>query len=364
MSETLEELRAENTRLKQELTALLTPKAPPVAPTDSSLNRLSFLEAVMETMPIGIVWAEAPSGKIIMGNTRAEEMVRHPVYTSDDVDSYGEWISFHEDGRQVESHEYPLAKVIGEGLDYAELDVDYQRGDGTRFWMRIICRPVFDADGSMRGATVAMVDIDNERHLMAQQDVMIAELNHRVKNAFTVVKSIVSQSLRGTNTSDGARDTIDSRLDAYAKAHSQLIGNRWDRAFVDKIAEDTIARIAGGRITISGPEIEVPSRIAMSLSMAFYELATNAVKHGSLSDTDGTVELSWDYVAPDNSTIRLSWVELDGPVPVSPTKKGFGSKIINQILAAETYGKVAINYPETGFTWSLEMPMTNEEQYP
>lgn len=362
MYQTIEELRTENTRLKQELADVLSKNTAPPASSDASLQRISFLEAMMETIPIGIVLAEAPSGKIIMGNSRAEEMVKHPIYNSDDVDSYGEWISFHEDGRQVESHEYPLAKVVGEGHDYAELDVHYQRGDGTRFWMRIICQAVFAADGTMRGATVALVDVDHERHLVAQQDVLIAELNHRVKNAFTVVKSIVSQSLRGTNTSDGARDTIDSRLDAYAKAHSQLIGNRWDRAFIGKIAEDTIARIAGGRITMTGPDIEVPSRIAMSLSMAFYELATNAVKHGSLSETGGTVELMWDYVAPDQSTIRLGWTELNGPVPVSPTRRGFGSKIINQILAAETYGTVAIDYPATGFTWSLEMPMTKEEQ--
>jgi len=81
---------------------------------------------------------------------------------------------------------------------------------------------------------------------------------------------------------------------------------------------------------MTGPEIEVPSRIAMALSMAFYELATNAVKHGSLSDTEGRVALEWDYVAPDKGAIRLSWTELDGPVPVEPTKKGFGSKITNQ----------------------------------
>ena len=330
--------------------------------SETSLERVSFLEAMLETIPIGIILADAPSSKITAGNPLAEEMVRHPVYNSEDVHSYGEWVSFHEDGRQVENHEYPLAKVVGEGHDYSELDVNYQRGDGTRFWMRIVCRPVFATDGTMRGATVALIDIDNERHLMAQQDVLIAELNHRVKNAFTVVKSIVSQSLLGSNASEGARDTIDSRLDAYAKAHSQLIGNRWDRAHVGKIAEDTIARIAGGRIAMEGPDVEVPSRIAMSLSMALYELATNAVKHGSLSDTKGRVVLTWDYVTPQEDAIRLSWMELDGPAPVSPTSKGFGSKITNQILAAKTYGKVIIDYPQTGFTWSLEMPLNKEDQ--
>jgi PAS domain S-box-containing protein len=361
MQNFVEELRAENDLLKQQIADLLIQQTQDLRRTETSLNRISFLEAMLETMPIGIVMAEAPSGKIIMGNSHAEDLVRHPIYTSDDVASYGEWIAFHEDGRRVESHEYPLAVVIGEGKDYAELDVQYQRGDGTLFWLRMVCRPVWASDGTMRGACVALMDIDTERHLMAQQNVMIAELNHRVKNAFSVVKSIVSQSLRGTETPPNARDSIDARLDAYAKAHSQLIGNRWDRAEIQTIAEDTVAGIAGGRIHISGPQVEVASRIGMGLSMAFYELATNAVKHGSLSSDEGRVTLTWEFVKSERDRIKLSWVELDGPTPVIPTTKGFGSKITNQILVAETGGDVAIDYAEAGFKWSLEMPLTEEE---
>ncbi len=357
----LAELRSENEKLKQQLSDILLKQTQDALVEEASLERISFLEAMLETMPIGVVVAEAPSGRITMGNSYAEELVRHPIYTSDDVDSYGEWICFHPDGRRVESNEYPLSQVIRDGVDYAELDAHYQRGDGTMLWIRIIARPVKAEDGAVRGATVALVDIDNERHLVAQQDVMIAELNHRVKNAFSVVKSIVSQSLRGANASSAARETIDNRLDAYAKAHSQLIGNRWDRAEIGTIVEDTIGRIAGGRIKMSGDEIEVPSRIAMALSMAIYELATNAVKHGSLSVPEGCVEMSWGYTSDENNCVKIAWTELDGPEPVVPTTRGFGSKITNQILAAETDGKVAIDYPESGFTWHLEMPLTQEK---
>ncbi|MGJ8624646.1 MAG: HWE histidine kinase domain-containing protein [Yoonia sp.] len=352
MDQSLDVLRAENAQLKRDLEQALAHHATTSA---NDARRYNFIEAMLDTMPIGVVMADAPSGKIVFGNKRAEDLVRHPVYESEDTDSYGEWVSFHEDGTRVQSHEYPLAKVIADGQDYAELDVNYQRGDGTMFWMRIICRPVCDADGQIIGAAVALIDIDNERHLVAQQSVLIAELNHRVKNAFTVVKSIVSQSLRNTEASGTVRSTIDQRLDAYAKAHSQLIGKHWDRASIHDVARDTVGDIADGRISLSGPKIEVPSRSVMALSMAFYELATNAMKHGSLSDPRGRVALSWQIVTPDQ--IRLDWVELDGPTPVIPTTSGFGSKIINQILVAETYGKVTIDYPSTGFEWSLTMPV-------
>jgi len=164
--------------------------------------------------------------------------------------------------------------------------------------------------------------------------------------------------LRNTQASSAVRDTIDHRLNAYAKAHSQLIGNHWDRASIMDVAQDTVGDIADGRITMSGPEIEVPSRSVMALSMAFYELATNATKHGSLSDPKGRVQLSWEALSPER--IKLEWVELNGPKPVVPSTSGFGSKIINQILVAETYGKVSIDYPDSGFTWSLEMPVEDK----
>ena len=361
MDQTTDQLRDENKQLKRDLAASMAGRVEDALKAASAKSRSHFLEAMLETMPVGILMAQAPSGKIVMGNKRAEDLVRHPIFESSDVDSYGEWISFHEDGRQVKSTEYPLFKIIHDGEEYAELDVQYQRGDGTRFWVRIIGRPVRADDGTVSGAAVALIDIDNERHLMEQQEVLIAELNHRVKNAFTVVKSIVSQSLRGSNAPLEARDTIDSRLDAYAKAHSQLIGSRWDRALVADIASDTIGKIAEGRIEMNGPAVEVASRIAMALSMAFYELATNALKHGCLSVSQGHVALVWEFVDTEQSTLKIDWVELNGPAPVEPTRKGFGSKIIDPILAAETYGKVTIEYPTSGFTWRLELPVHKKD---
>lgn len=356
-----DELRAENERLKADLAASIAERASDALSADATRQRSNLLEAMLETMPIGVVLAQAPTGKIVMGNKCAEELVRHPIFESDDVNSYGEWIAFHENGKRVQSHEYPLSQVIRDGKDYSELDVNYQRGDGTKFWMRIIGRPVLDDDGNVIGAAVALIDIDNERHLMAEQEVLIGELNHRVKNAFAVVKSIVSQSLRGSETTPEVRETIDSRLEAYSKAHSQLIGNRWDRAEILDIAQDTIGQIADGRIAMTGPPIELPSRIALALSMAFYELATNAIKHGSLSVPEGLVTLVWDHVDGDKSKIKINWVELNGPEPVKPISKGFGSKITDRILSAETYGSVSIDYPATGFTWQLEMPINDEK---
>lgn len=324
-------------------------------------NRVRRLEAVLETVPVGVVVADK-NGQILHGNSLVKELVRHPVLHSDDVDSYGEWISYHEDGRRVESHEYPLSRVIRDGEDRSEIDVHYQRGDETRFWMRIIGRPVFDGNGEQIGAAVALIDIDQERQLQAAQKILIGELNHRVKNAFSVVKSIVNQSLRKVAINQDLRDSIDQRLNAYAVAHSKLVGTEWGRAPIREVACDITDQIDADRIVCEGPDVSLPSRQALAFSMAVYELATNAVKYGSLSAHGGSVSLNWSI---DESEIPpkliLEWTERGGPSPVVPTTKGFGALIIDRAIAMETSGNVEMAYPSEGFEWRLTMNLETSE---
>lgn len=325
-------------------------------------NRVRYLEAVLETVPVGVVVADE-NGQILHGNSLVEELVRHPVLHSDDVDSYGEWRSYHEDGRRVESHEYPLSRVIRDGEDRSEIDVHYQRGDDTRFWMRIIGRPVFDGDGKQIGASVALIDIDRERQLQTAQKILIGELNHRVKNAFSVVKSIVNQSLRKVSIDEDLRDSIDQRLNAYAVAHAKLVGTEWGRSPIREVACDITDKIDADRISCDGPDVSLPSRQALAFSMAVYELATNAVKYGSLSAPEGKVSLNWSVDESARPAIlKLEWTERGGPSPVVPTTKGFGAFIIDRAIAMETSGEVEMAYPSEGFEWRLRMQLdTNEE---
>ncbi len=322
-----------------------------------SVQRLNMLEAVLETVPVGVVLADH-AGQIIHGNSQVVEMLRHPVYNSVDVNEYDQWVSFHADGTRVANHEYPLSQVIVGDVERAELDVHYQRGDGTRFWMRIIGKPVIDNDGNKIGAAVALLDIDEEKRLNETQNLLIKELNHRVKNAFSVVKSIVAQTLRRENVSTELRETLDERLNAYAAAHSRLVNMTWEKALLSDVAEETAGRIGAERVRTSGPAISLPSREALATSMAFYELGTNAVKYGALSVPEGQVDLSWHLAGEGaDRSLSVDWIETGGPTPATPTRKGFGSFVIDRALSAETRGKVKIDYNKHGLRWNLTMPL-------
>lgn len=351
------ELRQEILRLQGRVTALASDQERDAELAQDAANRLNLLEAMLEIVPVGVVLSDA-NGRIIMGNKAVEEMVGHPVLHSADAESYGEWVSFHEDGSRVRSDEYPLAKVVSEGVARSELDVNYQRGDGSKFWMRIIGQSVHDNSGERIGAVVALVDVDRERQLATQQQLLIGELNHRVKNAFSVVKSIVSMSLRTEDVPAGLRQKIDDRLDAYAKAHAKLVGSEWDHADLSKIVDDIVVNIGGDRVSYDGPTIDLPSRNALAVSMALYELATNAIKYGSLSVQEGTVHFNWRIDDADiPAKVSMEWVERGGPGAVSPTEKGFGSFIIDRALSMETGGEVEISYPSEGLRWHLTMPI-------
>lgn len=322
---------------------------------------LRNFEAMVETAPVGILVADK-CGRITYGNHLVEEMLRHPIHFSEDVDDYRAWTAFHADGTPVAPEEYPLAKILS-GEEYSDLDVHYLRGDDTMFWMRIIGRPVYDADENRIGAAVAVIDIDRERKLQDTQHLLIRELNHRVKNAFSVVKSIVNQSLRYSTVEEHVRRTLDHRLDAYASAHGRLMDTDWKSGDFKDVVIDIVDRVAPGRVVYSGPDYKVGSAEALAFSMAFYELATNAVKYGALSVPDGRVDLTWTLCDIDDTpSFVVSWTELGGPPVVKSDRKGFGSFITNRAIALETGGHVEMDFKESGVTWTCIVPIEEDEQ--
>jgi PAS domain S-box-containing protein len=121
------------------------------------------LRTIFETVPVGLILAELPSGRIIGGNSHAERMLGHPVLLSPDAASYGDYAGFHADGRRVAWQEYPLARLAADGEENPELELLYARPDGSRTWMRVMGRPVRGASGEVVGGVIAMVDVDQER---------------------------------------------------------------------------------------------------------------------------------------------------------------------------------------------------------
>ncbi|OAH25870.1 hypothetical protein AX289_31150 [Methylorubrum populi] len=336
--------------------------------TEERRNRESLraseasLRAVLDTVPVGILFAEAPSGRIVGGNRRLEEIFRHPVLPSPDAESYGEWVAFHEDGRRVEPHEYPLSRIVREGAEQASLECHYQRGDGTRVWIEIVGVPMRDADGRMTGGVVAVADVDDRRKAQAHQDLLNHELSHRMKNLLAMVQAIAASTLRGATDVEAARDVLGSRLVALGKAHDMLLGGAAESALLSAVVREGVGvqEAAGARVSFTGPNVQIGGKAALSLALTLHELTTNAVKYGALSVPEGRVSLTASLIElAEGPDLRIAWTETGGPPVVPPSRKGFGSRLIERGLTAQVGARLTLDYPGEGATCVIEAPLAN-----
>jgi len=296
---------------------------------DDTVNRTALLEAMLETVPVGVVLADA-NGRIVHGNSWVERNLRHPVLHSADTESYGEWVSFHADGRQVESHEYPLSRVIKDGEDQSSLDVHYQRGDETMFWMRIIGEPVRNSFGETIGATVALVDIEEEVRLLGEKEILLGEVNHRVKNSLQLVSSILSLQARAApNEAAELLNAASARVQAISSVHAGLYHDDdvrtvefggYLRRFCDRLADAMGAEERGITFKIEAEELVLSADKAVPLSLIVNELVTNAFKYAFVDDRIESAGTN------DNATVTVRlFSNIDGTVSVEVADNGDGA---------------------------------------
>jgi two-component sensor histidine kinase len=192
------------------------------------------------------------------------------------------------------------------------------------------------------------------------QKLLLHELNHRVKNTLATVQFIAGQTLRTAATPEEAREIFDARLVALARAHDVLTQQNWEGAELGRIvaqAAEPFSSRNGKRLHIAGPEVRVSARTALALAMAFQELATNAVKYGALSNATGTIRITWalaNGVATSGDSLSIRWEESGGPTVQAPTRRGFGSRLLESALGEDLGGDVRIEFAATGVVCTVE----------
>ncbi len=326
-------------------------------------------EATLRQLHEGVIVTDA-EGKITFVNEAAEKLhgvAKLDVEPDQYTNSYG---LLTLDGEPHPFDQLPLYRALTHREEVSGARWIIRRPDGSEVLALGDAGPVYGEDGHFMGAVLTIRD-DTERHAaevqlaegVRTQQLLIGELNHRVKNAFAVVKSIVRQSLDRDAVSIQIRDKVDERLQAYANAHARLMAGHWDRASMHELADEILGHHAReGRVAIDGPGVMLPARQAIALSMAFYELMTNAFKHGALSGPDGRVDLGWSLAGEDASQIMIAWRESGGPQVAPPQTKGFGTFLIDRALAAEMNGTVTMNYETPGYSWTLSAPLLPLEE--
>jgi two-component sensor histidine kinase len=225
----------------------------------------------------------------------------------------------------------------------------------------IVVQPMTEANGEISGIFVEGVDVTEHVHAERHLLLMNAELQHRVKNTLSIVGGIASQTLHQDLT-DATLETFQDRLRALGRAQDILTATSQPRVSVRDVVENALAphRMGKERIAVSGLRVILGAKEALSLGMAIHEMATNAIKYGALSNDRGRIDISWRKTLDRGAPVfKFSWVESGGPLIDRPSRKGFGSELIEGRLAWDFKGRVEVSYEPTGFKCRLIASMGN-----
>jgi PAS domain S-box-containing protein len=243
-------------------------------------------------------------------------------------------------------------------------EVRYYRKDGSEFWAVIFISPVFDENHTVVQHFASFLDITRRKRDEERHQLLVEELDHRLKNTLATVQSIAAQTLRGAAVEEGVRDAFEGRLLALSKAHNLLAHESWNGVGLCDVIEQTLQPFAvkdrrSARFSVEGGDVRLPPKAALTLAMVFHELATNAAKYGSLSSNDGEIRITWEEEPTPQGAqiIRLRWQESGGPPVMPPGRKGFGSRLIECGLAHELDGEAHLNYEPEGVVCQIAMPV-------
>lgn len=317
------------------------------------------LRQVLEALPAAVYTTDA-AGRVNFYNQAAVELSgRQPNLDTDEW--CVTWRLCDPDGRPLPHDQCPMATALKEDRPVRGQEMLVERPDGTTASVIPYPTPLHDAAGALIGAVNMFVDITERKHAEARQKALIDELNHRVKNTLATVQSLAAQTLRGSGVGMAARDDFTARLFALSKTHDQLSRAGWESADFKSVVEGIFAPYqlhAGEQVKLHGPSVRLPPQSALLLAMVMHELATNAVKYGSLSVPEGALDVAWTVMsgAADRQLV-IEWQESGGPRVRKPKHRGFGSRLADRAVTHELKGSAHIAFDPAGLHCRFEIPL-------
>jgi PAS domain S-box-containing protein len=311
----------------------------------------------VEAAPSGMVLADG-EGRIVLVNAHAEKLFG---YGRDEL--VGQEIELLVPRRFRSTHpgfretyaDQPSARPMGAGRDLFAL-----QKDGTEVPVEIGLSPIRTDEGLI--VLSAIVDISERKRAESQRELLLAELNHRVKNTLAVVQGIAHQTFKRTDASPEARRAFEGRLAALAAAHNLLTRANWEQASLEHLTAEAlqVRAVNEQRLSFAGPRVHLQPKQALAVAMALHELCTNAIKYGALSNESGSVAFEWRRSDGPAPRLTMVWREQGGPAVSPPARRGFGSRMIERALAQDLRGEVTMEFRPEGFVCTIDAPLPQE----
>ena len=255
------------------------------------------------------------------------------------------------------SEEDHILSQLRRGERINHFDTERVTKSGNRIHVSLTISPVRDASGRLIGASKIARDVSDRKHAERLQQLLVSELNHRVKNTLATVQSIANQTVRLARSPAEFAVSFGGRVQALARAHSLLTSNTWRGTDMQSLIRDQLMIEGDPRISMSGPSTMLEPQLALHLALVIHELGTNAHKYGALSVPNGALSIRW-AVRHDNEGrhLLMQWQERNGPHTEPPAVRGFGTNLIEQSLQAHG-GEATLRYDPVGVTYELKLPL-------
>lgn len=324
------------------------------------------LAAAFESVPAGLAVLDL-SGRAVIANAEFRRFLPTGVVPSRDPLHGNRWQGWSDDGQLLDPHDWPSARALrGESVIPGQ-EMLFTNDEGRKIWTNVATAPILDDAGEVTGIVSVISNIDkrkraeealqrSERHAQ----LLVGELQHRVRNMLAVIRSIALRTSETTTTSEDMLAHFQGRLDAFSRVQSALTRSADATVDLALLIEDELIAYAareGAQLEITGPEIALSAKTAERLSLAIHELATNAAKHGALTNRTGRITINWTR---NGDQLDLSWIESGVQIdPAGPGREGFGMDLLRRSLPYDLGGETEVELTETGLRFTLRMSLRN-----
>jgi PAS domain S-box-containing protein len=257
--------------------------------------------------------------------------------------------------REYHAEEDTILERIRRGQRIEHYETIRQRKHGSLINVSLTVSPVADPQGKIVGASKIARDITERKRTEAQITLLAREAEHRTKNILATVQATVH--LTQSETIDGLKSAIEGRIQALANVHALFVESRWEGAHLNNLVTQELSpycQDVEARTRIEGPDLLLEPYAAQTIAITLHELATNAAKYGALSVPDGRVHVAWSGC--EKAHLILRWTETGGPLVTSPTRKGFGTRVMERMIREQLKGKMQFDWRAEGLVCEIVLP--------
>jgi PAS domain S-box-containing protein len=319
------------------------------------------LATAFESVPAGVAVVDA-TGVAQVANAEFYRFLPGGKMPWCDPELEGRWKIWDANGEPLDREDYPGARALrGEHVVPGQ-EVLYTDDDGRDIWVSVAAAPIPDETGAISGLVTVITDVDAPKRLAERQKLLLAELQHRVRNILAMVRSIVRRTVETGETVDQVGDHLDGRLASLARTQIMLTRATGVGVGLEAlIREELLAQNAdSAAVTLEGPEIQLAPKAAELLTLAVHELATNATKYGALAKPGASLDVRWSVEPRSDaaSWLHLVWCEHGvSMVAGQPRRSGFGTELIRRRVPYELKGFGEITFRPGGVRAEVSFPL-------